>query len=126
LENDCRLEKPEQEGQPESPFEESVILELEHTLKTEGLTGLEIVPQVGVGGYRIDIGIKKGDKYILGIECDGRTFHSHSSVRDRDYIRQKHLEKLGWRIYRIWSSEWWENRERVIKQVVEEIKRQCN
>jgi very-short-patch-repair endonuclease len=126
LENGCRLEKPEQEGQPESPFEESVILELEHTLKNEGLTGLEIVPQVGVGGYRIDIGIKKGDKYILGIECDGRTFHSHSSVRDRDYIRQKHLEKLGWKIYRIWSSEWWENRERVIKQVVDEIKKALN
>ncbi len=42
------------------------------------------------------------------MECDGRTYHSALSVRDRDRIRQEILESLGWRgrIWRIWSTDW--------------------
>jgi very-short-patch-repair endonuclease len=108
---------------PESYFERLVIAELERELRNAGIEDVELVPQVGVGRYRIDIGVKRrGDGYILGIECDGATFHSHRTARDRDYIRQKHLERLGWRIYRIWSSDWWTNRNSIIKQLVNEIR----
>jgi very-short-patch-repair endonuclease len=123
LENGCSFERTESRGVPESYFERLVIAELERELRNAGIEDVELVPQVGVGRYRIDIGVKRrGDGYILGIECDGATFHSHRTVRDRDYIRQKHLERLGWRIYRIWSSDWWTNMNSIIKQLVNEIR----
>jgi hypothetical protein len=46
--------------------------------------------------------------YLAAIECDGATYHSASSVRDRDRIRQEILESLGWRgrIWRVWLTDW--------------------
>ena len=73
--------------------------------------GYEVTPQLGVAGYRIDIAVKHPDSqgsYLAAIECDGATYHSAMSVRDRDRIRQEILESLGWRgrIWRIWSTDW--------------------
>ena len=88
-------------GDVESPFEAAVAVALE-------AQGLPVVAQVGVGGYRIDLAIKDdhSDQYILGIECDGATYHSSKTARDRDRLRQQVLENLGWRIHRIWSKDW--------------------
>ena len=69
-------------------------------------------PQVGVRGYSIDIGVKHpqwAHGYILGVECDGASFHSSKSARDRDGLRQEVLEGLGWRFHRIWSTDWFNN-----------------
>ena len=71
--------------------------------------GYKVDTQVGIGGYSIDLAIKKNGQYILGIECDGRLYHSSKSARERDYHRQKYLESRGWRIHRIWSTNWWKN-----------------
>lgn len=71
--------------------------------------GFEVDTQVGIGGYSIDLAIKKDGNYILGIECDGKLYHSSKSARERDYHRQKYLESRGWKIHRIWSSNWWKN-----------------
>jgi very-short-patch-repair endonuclease len=74
--------------------------------------GYEVVQQVGVEGFRIDLGVKHVDcpgGFIAGIECDGARFHSGLSVRDRDRIRQSILEGLGWHIYRIWSTDWFQD-----------------
>ena len=60
-------------------------------------------------------------KYIIGIECDGASYHSSSVARDRDRLRQQVLEGLGWQIYRIWSTEWYQNREHSIKRVLKAI-----
>jgi len=75
------------------------------------LRGYEVTPQLGVAGYRIDIAVKHPDvpgSYLAAIECDGASYHSAMSVRDRDRIRQEILESLGWRgrIWRIWSTDW--------------------
>ncbi len=66
---------------------------------------------MGVAGYRIDIAVRHPDAsgaYLAAIECDGASYHSALSVRDRDRIRQEILESLGWRgrIWRIWSTDW--------------------
>ena len=69
-------------------------------------------PQVGCAGFRIDFGVvdsKSPGKYVLGIECDGAMYHSSSVARDRDKIRQRILEGLGWNLYRIWSTDWYRN-----------------
>lgn len=89
---------------PESDFESSVI----NVLKGKGY---DVTPQLGVAGYRIDIGVKHPEypsAYLAAIECDGAGYHSALSVRDRDRIRQEILESVGWRgrIWRIWSTDW--------------------
>ncbi len=90
----------------DSEFEEAVA-------KILGDLGYECDPQVGVAGFFIDIGIIHPDRrgeYLMGIECDGATYHSASSVRDRDRLRQEILESKGWYIHRIWSTSWFHTR----------------
>ena len=82
------------------------------------------VPQVGVKGYSIDIGVKHPDwahGFILGVECDGAAYHSSKSARDRDRLRQEVLEGLGWRFHRIWSTDWFNDPAKqaaVLRQVI--------
>ncbi len=103
-------------GEPESPFEEAVATTLT-------ARGLRLVSQVGVGGYRIDFGVREdgSDRYILGIECDGATYHSSRTARDRDRLRQQVLENLGWRIHRIWSTDWIKDPQRETDKVLAAI-----
>ncbi|MGL6130960.1 MAG: AAA domain-containing protein, partial [Fusobacteriaceae bacterium] len=102
----------------DSPFEEQVCNAL-RKINTE----YEIHTQVGDSGYKIDLGIfdSKTSSYILGIECDGATYHSMPSARERDIYRQKFLESKGWKIHRIWSTNWWNNPEVEIKKIIEKL-----
>ncbi len=71
--------------------------------------------QVGEGGFRIDLGIKRNlddSTYLCGVECDGRTYHTGWRARQNDIWRQGILEGKGWRIERIWSDEWFLGTER--------------
>ena len=76
--------------------------------------------QIGVSGYKIDLGIydNKTSSYILGTECDGATYHSSKSARERDIHRQRYLESRGWKIARIWSKHWWSNPKGEIDKIV--------
>ncbi|MDX2701563.1 DUF3320 domain-containing protein [Streptomyces sp. PA03-6a] len=90
----------------ESPFEESV-------LKVLRGWGYDVQPQVGVAGFRIDLGLRHPDapgSYALGIECDGAMYHSSKAARDRDRLREQVLAGLGWRLYRIWGTDWYRGR----------------
>ncbi|OYP38916.1 DUF4011 domain-containing protein [Rhodopirellula sp. MGV] len=74
--------------------------------------GLEAVPQVGVAGFYVDIGVRRRDgdrSFLLGIECDGATYHSAKSARDRDRLREEVIRSRGWNIHRIWSTDWFLN-----------------
>lgn len=87
---------------PDSDFEISVIDALNDL-------GYQCQPQVGVAGFFIDIAVRDPNDpntFLLGIECDGATYHSSKSARDRDRLRQQVLEGLGWKIHRIWSTDW--------------------
>lgn len=84
----------------ESPFEEQVVEFLENA-------GYDIECQYGAGNFRIDIVVKDRGRNLLAIECDGAGYHSSLVARTRDRARQRVLEKLGWRIYRVWSTNWW-------------------
>ncbi len=79
---------------------------------------------MGVAGFFIDLAVKdpaKGGTYLLGIECDGARYYSGRSARDRDRLRQEILEKLGWKIHRVWSTDWFKSRESEIKRLVGRI-----
>jgi len=105
----------------ESPFEEAVAYHIR-------AMGLECEPQIGVAGFFVDLGIHnpgRPGEFLLGVECDGATYHSSRSVRDRDRLRQEILESKGWRIHRIWSTSWFYDRgteiARLRKAVADEL-----
>lgn len=103
--------------EPDSDFERYVIEQIK-------LMGCEAIPQVGVSGYFIDIGVRHPacpDRFIMGVECDGATYHSSKSARDRDRLRQEVLEKLGWYLYRIWSTDWFNDPLREVEKLKEQI-----
>jgi superfamily I DNA and/or RNA helicase/very-short-patch-repair endonuclease len=101
----------------DSPFEEDVC----NTLVEQGYT---IRSQVGCSGYRIDLAVVNKNhhgEFLLGIECDGASYHSSPTVRDRDRLRQQVLEKLGWNIHRIWSTDWFRNKPTQVRLLIEKI-----
>lgn len=92
----------------------------EHVSRQITSIGCEVIPQVGVAGYFIDIGIRHPSwphGFIMGVECDGATYHSSKSARDRDRLRQEVLEGLGWHLHRIWSTDWFENPAREAERI---------
>jgi very-short-patch-repair endonuclease len=102
---------------PDSEFEVVVAEALERY-------GYKVECQVGVANYFIDLAIvhpTQSGLYLLGVECDGATYHSARAARDRDKYRQSVLESLGWKIYRIWSTDWFENAEAETKKLVDFI-----
>jgi hypothetical protein len=67
------------------------------------------VPQYGVGGYRVDFAATHPhdpSRMVLAIEADGASYWQSGSVRDRDRLRGEHLQRLGWRYHRLWSTNW--------------------
>lgn len=97
----------------DSDFEEAIA----DALRKHGWI---IHTQIGVSKFRIDLGVVHPDhpgKYLAGIECDGATYHSSPSARDRDRVRHVILENLGWKLVRIWSTDYWNDPRKTIKQV---------
>lgn len=109
----------------DSPFEVSV-----YDFLTKN--GFDVATQVGCSGYRIDMAVrhpKYNGRFAIGIECDGAMYHSARTARERDRLRQTVLEDMGWKIYRIWSTDWIKDPhtegERLLKAVRQAIEDFC-
>jgi very-short-patch-repair endonuclease len=86
---------------------------------------MKLVAQYGSSGYWIDYAVAhpiQPGRFVLAIECDGATYHSSESARDRDRLRQEQLERLGWRFHRIWSSDWYYSKDKAVARVLEAYK----
>ena len=104
---------------PDSDFEITVM----EMLKDHGF---ECDAQVGVASFFIDVAVKDPydqDSYLMGIECDGATYHSSRSARERDRLRQEILEKKGWLIKRVWSTDWFENPKATLSPIITELQK---
>jgi len=98
----------------DSPFEREVFNELTNR-------GLRVLAQVGSGGYRIDLAVIDPEvqgRFVCGIECDGVAYHSAETARDRDRLRQQVLEARGWTIHRVWSTDWFKDRQGQIERLL--------
>lgn len=77
--------------------------------------GFEVDANVGCGRTRIDLAVRhpqRPGEYVMGVELDGANYLAADTARDRDRLRPFVLENLGWRLHRIWSSDWWFDRDR--------------
>ncbi|HLL68331.1 MAG TPA: AAA domain-containing protein [Micromonosporaceae bacterium] len=82
--------------------------------------GLPVTAQYGVGGHCIDFVVadpSAPERMVLAIETDAATYRSSRTARDRDRLRQEHLQRLGWRYHRIWSADWFADPERQVALV---------
>jgi very-short-patch-repair endonuclease len=104
-------------GEAESDFEAEVAGRLR-------ARGYAVDAQVGVSGYRIDLGVRHPDhpdRYLAGIECDGATYHRSRSARDRDRLRETVLSDLGWHLLRVWSTDWFDDPDAETETLVRRI-----
>ncbi len=100
-------------GGYDSPFEESVA----NRLRDKGWT---VHTQIGVGPFRVDLGIVHPGapgRYLVGVECDGATYHRSATARDRDKVRESVLSRLGWDLLRVWSTDYWVDPKGVIDKL---------
>jgi len=112
--NGRRFGDAEVTGEPLNAFEAEVFDYL-------SAKGLKLIPQMGASQFRIDMvaeHLEKPGRYVLAIECDGASYHSSYTARDRDRLRQQQLENLGWRFHRIWSTDWFMRKEEEVRRTI--------
>ena len=83
--------------------------------------GVKLLPQYGTSCYRLDMVAmhpRQEGRLVLAIECDGATYHAAPTARDRDRLRQQHLEALGWNFHRIWSTDWFMRQDEEIQRTM--------
>ena len=101
-----------------------VLNQLENDIKEELVKlGYDVETNLGNTNYKISLAVydKKLDRYLLGIECDYAAFNSSDSILERDVYRNKFLASRGWKIMRVWSRDWWLNKNKVISNIVKAI-----
>ncbi len=96
-----------------NPFEKSSVeieTEVSEFLKKHGYA---VDMQVGCSSFKIDLAVRRtnASDYVMAIECDGAAYRSSKTTRDRDRLQQDVLERMGWKFYRIWSTDWFRNKQ---------------
>jgi len=97
----------------ESPFERDVFDILVER-------GYRVIPQVPVGSYRIDMVVEGNADSRLAIECDGDRYHGPDQW-DSDMLRQRILERAGWRFWRCFASTFVLHKDDVIRDLIETL-----
>ena len=106
-------------GDSESPFEDAIY---DFLVANNYL----VHKQIGCAGFRLDMAVvdpEQPGRYLVGIECDGAQYHSSKVARDRDRLRQQILEGLGWKIRRVWSTDWYRNTSDTKRKLLESIEK---
>lgn len=120
---DTSLDTPtiNQSKLPMFSLEQEIIKEIEKL-------GFKAVIGIGNSEYKIGIGVlapNNQSHFVLGIECDGLTYASAATARDRDRLRHRILEQVGWRVHKIWAIDWLNKREVEIKRLKSAIEQAC-
>jgi very-short-patch-repair endonuclease len=106
-----------QEGLPAAE-QDDLEQQLQEALEA---AGLQVTPRFGASRYRIDLAVRHpggGGRCLLAIETDGAGYHSAATARDRDRLRQEHLEARGWRFLRVWSPDWFSRRDQELERIL--------
>ncbi|MBI3968334.1 MAG: DUF3320 domain-containing protein [Chloroflexi bacterium] len=120
-ERDCELSADQVRltNAPTNEFEDAVASALR-------ARGLVVHEQVGASQFRIDLAVRDPrdpTRYVIGIECDGATYHSSRTARDRDLLRSQMLREMGWRLHRIWSIDWFRDPDATVETALRAVER---
>ncbi len=94
---------------------------LNSIIRTIKENGFQCVPMVGHSDFHIDIAVVdpyEPTKYLMGILLDGEGYRQTTNTRDREVAQIGVLKNLGWALHRIWTIDWWDNREKELKKLV--------
>lgn len=86
--------------------------------------GINAKVHLGNSKFKIDLAIidpDNNDKYKLAILIDGQNYYQAQTANDRNIIQPSVLEGLGWNIHRIWTIDWYEDKNKEIEKVLSKI-----
>lgn len=86
--------------------------------------GYKYQRDVGNSDFKIDIAIVNPNhesEYMLGIMLDGTVYAKSKNTRDREISLVEVLRGLGWNIYRMWTMDWWDNRQNEIDKLLKKL-----
>ena len=117
----------------ELPQDENIVLQARqnkdgiiHSIcKMLEANGYQTECAVGHSKYQIDIGVvdpHDPDGYIAGILLDGESYDTAKTTRDREIAQINVLNNLGWKILRVWTMDWWDNRNKELKKILSFVK----
>ncbi|WP_253288051.1 DUF3320 domain-containing protein [Anaerostipes sp. MSJ-23] len=95
---------------------------MEHICQTLNEHGYKYQISVGHSKFKINIAVMNPyneEEYLLGIMLDGESYRQSSNTKDREVAQISVLKGLGWDIYRIWTMDWWDNKEKELKKLIE-------
>jgi len=87
--------------------------------------GWETRGDIGHSACRIGVGVVSPNRpgvYLAGLEGDGAAYRDAATARDRDLARGETLGRLGWRIIRLWSVDWWLDPEGALARLDEDLR----
>lgn len=102
----------------ESSFEDTVAKFLENN-------GYAVKRMVGCSGLRVDIAVvdpKDQGSFILGVRCDGGMYKKARTARERERTMNSVLKSNGWRIWKVWSTDWIKNPNRAKQELLEAVR----
>ncbi|NDD63223.1 MAG: DUF4011 domain-containing protein, partial [Acidobacteria bacterium] len=97
-----------------TPFEQAVAESLRGR-------GLRVVPRVGSHDGAVELAIAdplEPDNFLLGIEVMTEAGRAGGTISDRYRYRPSILKARGWRLHRIWLTEWARFREQEIERII--------
>ena len=95
---------------------------MEHICQMLNEHGYKYQRSVGHSKFKIDIAVMnpyKEEEYLLGIMLDGESYRQSSNTKDREVAQISVLKGLGWDIYRIWTLDWWDNKEKELNKLID-------
>ncbi|MDF1710472.1 MAG: AAA domain-containing protein [Paracoccaceae bacterium] len=110
------FEKPMPDGRAHTgPETDGLISRCQSGFEREVLQRLldanyRVRPQVAAGGFFIDMVVEGEGDRRLAIELDGDAYHG-PDVWARDMARQAALERAGWVFWRVFGSQWNQQKE---------------
>ena len=86
--------------------------------------GYETSTAVGRSLFKVDVAVvdpADRERYLLGILIDNHARNATKIARDRELTQPSVLQGLGWKVIRVWSIDWMQNRQRVLDAIVSAI-----
>ncbi|MCL2750595.1 MAG: DUF4011 domain-containing protein, partial [Coriobacteriia bacterium] len=84
--------------------------------------GYQTIQHVGRSSFKVDIAVldenSTNENFLAGILLDADTYAKAKTTRDRKITQPGMLEALGWATIRVWSVDWWANREKTLERVL--------